>query len=67
MGLSIVLLAIVCIIQTLRIHFLEKDSHSLKRHVVALYAIFDEKFDITVSEIIENCERYAEENKDFIR
>lgn len=65
--MPIILLSIVCIIQTLRIHFLEIDSHALKRHVVALYAIFDKKFNITVSEIIENCERYAEENKDFIR
>ena len=65
--MQIILLAIVCLIQTLIIHFLQQDVRALKRFAVAIYAIFDKKFNISAREIIENCERYAEENKDFIR
>ena len=63
---SIILLAIVCMIQTITIHFMQKDIHFLKRQIITLYAVIYNKFNLTVEEAIEITEDYAKERKNFM-
>lgn len=63
---SIILLAIVCMIQTVRIYFIEKDAQYFKRQIIVLYTVIHKKFNLTVEEAMKITEDYAEQNMNFI-
>ena len=63
--MEIILLSIVVLVQTIVIWFLNKEINTLMKGQVGLYAMIHKKFNITVQDVVDNCNSYIENNIDF--